>query len=79
MEDGEIEDGFLGHHEMESRRALAASHGAEGSVSWVEAVLLGAGDIAPLNEAEDEEDEDIVPENSTDCATVSLNSLYPCC
>lgn len=74
MEDGEIEDGFLGHHEMESRRALAAAHGAEGSVSWVEAVLLGAGDIAPLNEAEDEEDDDLVPENSTNCATVSLNS-----
>lgn len=47
MEDGEINDGFLGEEEMEQRKALAAAHGEGASVSWVEAVMLGAGRVAP--------------------------------
>ncbi|CAN0232052.1 unnamed protein product [Ectocarpus sp. 4 AP-2014] len=45
VEDGEINNGFLGEAEMENRKTLAAAYGDE--VSWVEAVLLGAKHLAP--------------------------------
>lgn len=54
MEDGEINDGFLGAEEMENRKALAASHG-EGAMSWVEAVMLGAGHVTHMDQAATDE------------------------
>lgn len=44
MEDGEINGGFLGDAEMEDRKALAAVHGGT-NMSWVEAVLIGTGQV----------------------------------
>lgn len=50
VEDGEINDGFLGQAEMESRKTLTAAYGGEDSkVSWVEAVLLGAKHVTPAD------------------------------
>lgn len=40
-----MNDGFLGEEEMAERRALAASHGNGTTISWVEAVILGAGSV----------------------------------
>lgn len=49
VEDGEINNGFLGEAEMENRKTLASAYGDE--VSWVEAVLLGAKHLAPASNA----------------------------
>lgn len=52
MEDGEINDGFLGVEEMENRKALADAHGeGGGGMSWVEAVILGAGQVTAVDAA----------------------------
>ena len=51
MEDGEINDGFLGEVEMENRKALAGAHGEGAGMSWVEAVLLGAGQVTAADAA----------------------------
>lgn len=78
MEDGEIQDGFLGEEEMRSRKALAAAHGDEGtSVSWVEAVLLGAGRVAPVDPQENSDDPDEgEPEESAAVSLVVLCSRW---
>lgn len=49
MEDGEIQDGFLGEEEMENRRTLAAAHGEGAGMSWVEAVLLGTRQVSAVH------------------------------
>lgn len=49
VEDGEINNGFLGEAEMENRKTLAAAYGDD--VSWVEAVILGAKHLAPASNA----------------------------
>lgn len=51
MEDGEINDGFLGEVEMENRKALAGAHGDGAGMSWVEAVILGAGQVTAVDAA----------------------------
>lgn len=51
MEDGEINDGFLGEVEMEDRKALAGAHGEGAGMSWVEAVILGAGQVTAVDAA----------------------------
>ena len=51
MEDGEINDGFLGEVEMENRKALAGAHGEGAGMSWVEAVILGAGQVTAVDAA----------------------------
>lgn len=45
MEDGEINGGFLGDEEMQERKALASAHGEGTNMSWVEAVLIGTGQV----------------------------------
>ncbi|CAM9931914.1 unnamed protein product [Ectocarpus fasciculatus] len=56
VEDGEINNGFLGEAEMENRKTLAAAYGDD--VSWVEAVLLGAKHLAPAGNAAASEERD---------------------
>lgn len=50
MEDGEVNDGFLGEKEMAERKALAAAHGDGTNISWVEAVILGARHLTSNDE-----------------------------
>lgn len=51
MEDGEVNDGFLGDEEMTARKALASVHGEGTGMSWVEAVILGAGHVSADDDA----------------------------
>lgn len=77
MEDGEINGGFLGDHEMEERKALASAHGEGTNMSWVEAVLIGtgqvkAGDFPDATEARGHES----AEDPDPAATIPVSCTY---
>lgn len=58
VEDGEVSSGgFLGDHEIAARKALAAVHGEGTGISWVEAVLTGAGAVNPDDGCDDDHDD----------------------
>ncbi|CAN0400275.1 unnamed protein product, partial [Ectocarpus sp. 12 AP-2014] len=75
VEDGEINNGFLGEAEMENRKTLAAAYGDE--ISWVEAVLLGAKHLAPASNAAASEHRDGGGEGGDEEKEQTLSSGEP--